>query len=112
MEDDEMLKDLFDGHGLPQQNLPEGIDNVDVSDIQKMINNSGESPIESNPSPGLEQFNREMQDLENEDKLNFYANMQKIEDGELGDEDLEAQLAGAEFEDMDPQELMRRMMQQ
>mmetsp|Transcript_16056 Transcript_16056/g.24919 ORF Transcript_16056/g.24919 Transcript_16056/m.24919 type:complete len:112 (-) Transcript_16056:12-347(-) len=110
MEDDDMLKDLFNGQGIPQQNLPEGIDNVDVSDIQKMINNSGESPLESHPSPGLEQFNREMQDLENADKLNFYDNLQKIEDGDLGDEDLEAQMEGHHFDDMDPEDMMNMML--
>ena len=35
----------------------EGIENVDVSDIQKMINRSAESG-----SPGLDQFNHEMLD--------------------------------------------------
>ena len=45
----------------------EGIDNVDVSDIQRMINRSGESAA----SPGLDQFGQAMLDgLQLEDQAN------------------------------------------
>ena len=38
-----------------EENSPDGIENVDISDIQKMINKSSESP-------GLEQVDQEMLD--------------------------------------------------
>ena len=73
-----------------------------------MINNSGESPLESNPSPGLEQFNREMQNLDGENPLNFYDQLQKV-GGD--DEDLEVEVLqeGQQFEDLEPSEMMKLM---
>ena len=102
-----MLKELFnqadnydDQQLLEEQhlnNLPEGIENVDVSDIQKMINNSGESPIESHPSPGLELY-REFNYLENADhqEIDFYDKMQKMndEDGEEDSGEIETDIKG------------------
>jgi hypothetical protein len=69
-----------------EEQSPDGIENVDISDIQKMINKSSESP-------GLEQVDQEMlegMDFMNQmsspeqNQIDFYNNMQKIKNENNG----------------------------
>ena len=75
--DEEHLRREVEGGLLNNvSNSPDGIENVDVSDIQMMINKSAE---DSSPSPGLEQFNQDMLH-----GMNFASGMDDDHDGQLG----------------------------
>lgn len=81
-----MLDNLFPGNDLES---PTEIENVDISDIQKMINKSSESPaleeVDHEMLKNMDQVMRQMNindENPDEDELNFYQNLQRVHRGD------------------------------
>lgn len=83
---EQVLDNLFPGNDLES---PTEIENVDISDIQKMINKSSESPaleeVDHEMLKNMDQVMRQMNindENPDEDELNFYQNLQRVHNGE------------------------------